>query len=122
MIIDTSAIISLAFNEPTADWVEQQIARADRVLMSTVNLAETLIVLRARKSSVYDQLRFDLFNAGFQFVAPDAAQAEIAANARSMFPLNFGDCFAYALAKSTGLPLLTLDADFRKTDILVVSP
>jgi uncharacterized protein with PIN domain len=55
-------------------------------------------------------------------VAPSPRQAEIAAVARLRFPLNLGDCFAYALARDEDCPLLTLDRDFRRTDITVISP
>lgn len=54
------------------------------------------------------------------YVAPDARTALVAAHARNSLPLSFGDCFAYALAKMTREPLLTLDTDFAKTDIALV--
>lgn len=57
-----------------------------------------------------------------RFVPPTRAQAEIAASARLRFPLNLGDCFAYALAKDEGLPLLTLNRDFRNTDVELILP
>ena len=57
-----------------------------------------------------------------RFIPPDREQAELAAEARLRFPLNFGDCFAYALARSTGLPPLTLDSDFRALDVPVILP
>jgi ribonuclease VapC len=75
----------------------------------------------------YNGLRdFDLFiaAAGIELVAVDADQAQIAREAfrrygkgRSPAGLNYGDCFSYALAKATGLPLLFKGADFARTDI-----
>ena len=57
-----------------------------------------------------------------RIVGPTRRQAEMAAAARLRFPLNLGDCFAYALAMDEDCPLLTLDKDFRSTDIRVVLP
>jgi hypothetical protein len=66
--------------------------------MSTVNLAEALIRIRDRQPQRADELSAHLLNSGIRFIAPDEAQAAIAARARHAFPLNLGDCFAYALA------------------------
>jgi ribonuclease VapC len=69
---------------------------------------------------------FDLFlaAAGIEIVPVDADQAEIARQAfrnygkgRNPAGLNYGDCFSYALAKTTGLPLLFKGDDFSQTDI-----
>jgi len=122
MILDTSAVLSIAFREPSVTRVLAEVSRASRVLMSTVNLTETLIIFRHRKPETFAELFAELLASGVQFIPPDQAQAQLAADARLRYPLNFGDCFAYALAKSTGLPLLTLDVDFRKSDIEVLSP
>jgi ribonuclease VapC len=122
MILDTSAVLAIAFREPAAAWVIQEVSRAQRVLMSTVNLTETLILFRQRKPDTFAELFDELLASGVQFIPPDRAQAELAAQARLRFPLNFGDCFAYALAQSCNLPLLTLDRDFRSTDLTVILP
>lgn len=50
------------------------------------------------------------------------AEALILIADRLRYPLNLGDCFAYALAKQEDCPLLTLDRDFRNTDIEVILP
>lgn len=122
MVIDSSAILSIYFDEPIADWVSAQLRSADRLLMSTVNLAEVLMRLRDQDHSTADVLQQRLLAERIEFVAPDAAQAVLAAEARLRFPLNFGDCFAYAVAKTQNVPLLTLDRDFRSTDISVILP
>lgn len=122
LVLDTSPLIALYLGEPTADWVARQIATAQRHVMSTVNLAECLIILRKRRPESADALAHRLLASSIDFVAPDAAQAAIAADARHRLPLNLGDCFAYALAKSHDLPLLTLDADFRHADVAVLLP
>src|SRR2546423_983131 len=108
MVVDTSAILAIAFAEPTAAWVAQQIADADRVLMGPGIRRETSLRFRARAPAQADGFQAEWLATGISFVAPDAAQAIIAARARLTFPLNLGDCFAYALAKAEDLPLLTL--------------
>ncbi len=100
MILDTSAVLAVAFRERSAAWVLDEISRAGRVLMSTVNLTETLIVFRQRKPETFAEMFDELLASGVQFIPPDRAQAELAASARLQYPLNFGDCFAYALAKT----------------------
>ncbi len=122
MILDTSAVLAIAFGEPYATWVFDEVVRSHQLLMSTVNLTETLIIFRQRKPETFTELFDELLASGVQFIPPDRAQAELAAAARLQYPLNFGDCFAYALAKTQNLPLLTLDRDFRSTDIAVILP
>ena len=90
--------------------------------MSTVNYVEVLIVVGDRSPRRVDEVRELINSSEIQIVPPTRHQAELAASARSRFPLNMGDCFAYALAKDEDCPLLTLDRDFRNTDITVVLP
>ena len=123
MIVDSSLLLSILFAEPTAPWAEAQLsAHAGELMMSTVNLTEVLIRLRDRRPDNLAQLENQLLNSGIRFVAPDVEQARLAAEARLKFPLNLGDCFAYALAKTSNLSLLTLDQDFRSADVPVVLP
>jgi ribonuclease VapC len=122
LVLDTSPLIALYVGEPSAAWVNDQLNATERLLMSTVNLTECLIILRQRKPTEADALAQQLLTSSIEFIPPDAAQASIAAAARLQFPPNLGDCFAYALAKVQDVPLLTLDGDFRSTDINVVLP
>ena len=123
MVVDTSAILALFLGEPAAPWVAGQLAaHAPALRMSTVNLTEALIRLRDLQPDLFDDLEDRLLGSGIRFVPPDAAQARIAASARLRFPLNLGDCFAYALGVVEAVPILTLDADFRATDHAVVGP
>ncbi len=123
MVIDTSILIAVLFNEADAPWALDQLqqSRGD-LAMSTVNLAEVLILCEDRQPKLLPTLREMLVSSSIRFVPPSTTQAAIAASARVRYPLNLGDCFAYALAKEEGLPLLTLDRDFRKTDLPVVLP
>ncbi len=90
--------------------------------MSTVNLTEVLIRLRDRQPEQAAELEERLLASGIRFVAPDVKQARIAAEARLLYPLNLGDCFAYALATTENCPLLTLDGDFRSLPCVVLIP
>lgn len=90
--------------------------------MSTVNYAEALILIRDRQPQLFHEIREAIQASSIRLVAPTPEQAEIAAAARSRYPLNLGDCFAYALAKYEECPVLTLDRDFRRTDVRVVLP
>ncbi len=123
MVVDTSALLAVFFAEPHGPWVVSQLnTHWGELKMSTVNLTETLILLRDRQPTAYDALEERLFQSGIAFVAPDASQTLEAARARLRFPLNLGDCFAYALARQENCPILTLDRDFRSVDIPVLIP
>mgnify|MGYP000511511829 CR=1 FL=1 len=123
MILDTSILLAIYFNEPMGLWALDQLERAGEPLqMSTVNLTETLILLRDRNKSGFAKLRERLFQEPIKYVPPSTSQAQIAAEARLKFPINLGDCFAYALAHESKEALITLDEDFIKTDITVLIP
>ena len=95
---------------------------ADRLLMSTVNYAEALILIQDRQPHLFAELRDALQSSSIRLVAPTPEHAETAAAARLRYPLNLGDCFAYALARHEDVPLLTLDRDFRRTGLKLVLP
>lgn len=123
MVVDTSIILAVYFNEPHADWASEQLSRnAGQLRMSTVNLAEALIRIRDRQPTLADALEAQLLSSGIRFIAPDESQAQLAARARLQFPLNLGDCFAYALARVERCPILALDQDFRSLDVAVILP
>lgn len=124
MVVDTSAALAIYFGEPGGQWCVKTIdASQEDLWMCTVNLAECLIIAEDRSGSQgAAQIRADMEARRMNFVSPDAEMAVIAAQARHRFPLNLGDCFAYALAKTKGEALVTLDRDFRATDIDVRLP
>jgi len=125
VIIDTSAIIAILSDEPERHSFNEAIEQADVRLMSTATFVEASMVIESCRG--YDGLRdFDLLmaTAAIELVAVDTEQAHIARQAFRQYgkrqhkaALNFGDCFAYALSKTTGLPLLFKGKDFSKTDI-----
>ena len=123
MLIDTSALLSLFFNEKHGTWVEDQLEKHhDSLRMSTVNLAEVLILVKDRQPQLFEKIRTELLSSSIRFVPPTVAQAEKAAKARLEYPINLGDCFAYALAMEEGCPILTLDKGFKKTDATLLMP
>jgi ribonuclease VapC len=123
VVVDTGALLAVVFHEETGRWVMDRLAEAQRgLVMSTVNYAEALILIRDRQPAHADRICEELRAASIRFVPPSSEQAEIAAAARLRFPLNLGDCFAYALAKVEDRPLLTLDRDFRNVDLEVLLP
>src|SRR5437764_188568 len=120
MVIDTSALVAILLDEPERHRFNQQIA-ADAVrLLSAVTLVETAIVLTSRKGP-RAQAELDLYvvKAALEIVPVRAEHAAIACDAYRLYGkgrhpagLNFGDVFAYALAKATGEPLLFKGQDF----------
>jgi ribonuclease VapC len=123
MVVDTSALLAIFFAEPHGEWVAARLAEhASELRMSTVNLTETLIRVRDRQPRDFGEIEAQLLGSGIRFIPPDVQQARIAAEARLRYPLNLGDCFAYALASVEDCPILALDGDFRSTDRPVLSP
>jgi ribonuclease VapC len=123
MVVDTSALLAIVFNEPSGLWVLDQLLENEQDLqMSTVNYAEALILIANRQSHMLAEIRDHVAFTSIRMIPPTETHAELAASARSKYPLNLGDCFAYALAKSEEAPLITLDRDFRKTDLKVIFP
>lgn len=123
MVVDTSVVLAIFFGERHAAWAADQLdRRRGDLLMSTVNLSEALIRIQDRQPRDFARLERELLSGGFRFVPPDVEQARIAAAARLRFPLNLGDCFAYALARQQGHAILTIDPDFRCVDCKVEMP
>jgi ribonuclease VapC len=126
IVVDTSAIVAIAFAEPEREAFLAVLAGTDRALISTVSVLEARMVVHGRRGQRAVVLVDDLL-AGtiFQAEAPgraetDAAYAAFVAYGRgSGHPaaLNFGDVFSYALAKTRALPLLYKGDDFAMTDI-----
>jgi ribonuclease VapC len=125
VILDTSALLAILFEEAEAEDYRRAIADAERCLMSTANFFETSMVLEGL-TGVASGHELDSFIEGapIQLIAVTAAHAQAARRAWRQFgkgnhpaALNFGDCFSYALAKETREPLLFKGNDFALTDI-----
>jgi ribonuclease VapC len=127
VVIDTSALLAIFLAEPERKPFLDSIFQAETRMISAASVLETGIVLESRRGESAGR-EFDLFlvRANLQIVSLDSEQVEIARSAwrkygkgRHPAGLNFGDCFAYALAKFTGEPLLAKGNDFAATDIEV---
>lgn len=125
MVIDTSAILAIALNEPDAALYEQCIVADSVRMISAATLLEVAMVLETRLGEAAGR-EFDLWllKAAVDIVAVDADQIEVARRAWRRFGkgrhpagLNYGDCFSYALAFTRAEPLLYKGGDFSKTDI-----
>ena len=128
MVLDSSALLAVLFDEPQRRALTVSIERDPRRLMSSGNVLESALVAEARRGEPAGrELDLLLHRAEVQIVPVDAEHVEIARSAwrrygkaRDPAGLNFGDCFAYALAAASGEPLLFTGEDFRRTDIAVV--
>jgi ribonuclease VapC len=133
IVIDSSAIVAILWNEPQADALAERIAAepAGARRMSVASYLEVGAVLagrrvRERLQAIADLDAF-LADLGVTLEPIDEAQGRVALRARIEHrrgmghggPLNFGDCFSYALAKALDAPLLFIGEDFSATDIAV---
>ncbi|HXH06463.1 MAG TPA: type II toxin-antitoxin system VapC family toxin [Vicinamibacterales bacterium] len=125
MVIDTSALVAILQGAPNRRSLLEAIEAADTRRMSVASFVETSIVIEARYGAegLRDLDRF-IHLAGIELVPVDAEQGQLARAAFSRFgkgrhpaALNFGDCFAYALAMVLGEPLLFTGEDFARTDV-----
>ncbi len=125
MIVDSSALLAILLGAPEAPALLDALVDADHPRMSVANWLEVAMLIEERGGRLAS-LRFDEFfrAAGIELIPVDAAQAAAARTAwrhfgrhRHSARLNFGDCFAYALAKETAEKLLFQGEDFARTDI-----
>ena len=127
MIVDSSAIVAILKDEPEADHFHIALAEASAVAMSTASYVETSIVIdRLANPGLSQRLDDLLANYSVTLVSFSESQAHLARAAYREFGkhsghaarLNLGDCFAYALAKERGEPLLFKGDDFAQTDVV----
>lgn len=127
MIIDTSALVAILEQEPAADRIARAIATAPDRMLSAANLVEVSMVMQARRGDEGSRdLDLLLAKLKIEIMPFTAKQADIARRAfrrygrgRHSAKLNFGDCFAYALANDESAPLLFKGGDFAQTDAAV---
>jgi ribonuclease VapC len=125
MIIDTSAVLAILLDEDDSARFADAIARADQRAMSAASFLEAGIVIDNQLGPAAGRQLDALLQRAQVEVAPvTPEQAEIARQAYSDYGkghhparLNFGDCFAYALAKVTNRALLFKGDDFSRTDV-----
>lgn len=126
MVLDTSAVIAFLCGEPEADRIEDVLDGAPELHMSAFNAFECRTVLHVRFGPrAAADFELFLFRAGVVVEPFDVEQVDLAFAAYRRFGkgtghparLNLGDCAAYALAGSLGLPLLFKGEDFARTDV-----
>jgi ribonuclease VapC len=126
MILDSSPLVAILTGEPDAELYIQAISRASRCRISAGNFIELSIVVESQfPVEVLRQCDALFRRVGIVIEPVTVEHAHLARQAfhdfgkgRHPAGLNFGDCFAYALAKHTGEPLLFKGNDFRQTDIV----
>ncbi len=129
MVIETSAVLAILLREPEAEDFAAAIEKASPRLLSAASPLEASVVIEVRKGDEGGRdLDLFIYRSGIEVVAVDAPQAEAARRGCRRFgkgrhpaALNYGDCFAYALAKVTGSDLLFAGEDFARTDITAAS-
>jgi len=125
VIVDSSVLIAILRNEPDAAAIAEALQQASILRVSAITFVEAAVVADNDRNPVLSR-RFDtLIRDAQMLVEPvTVTQVEIARQAyrdfgkgRHKAGLNFGDCFAYALAKTLGEPLLFKGDDFKHTDL-----
>ena len=125
MVVDSSALLAIMFLEPEAQRFTALIQASQAPLLSAANFLEASILIESRRGIANRDL-FDAFVAesGMRLQPVTHGQVLLARDAYRRFGkgnhpagLNFGDCFAYALAKERDVPLLFKGDDFALTDV-----
>jgi ribonuclease VapC len=125
MVIDTSALIAILLRESDYVVYREALVNAPRLVLSAANRFEAAMVITMRNGAAgRAELEALLESLDVEIYPVDANLARLAYEAWLRFgkgrhpaALNFGDCFAYALAKQAGEPLLFKGNDFSRTDI-----
>lgn len=128
MFVDASALVAILTDEPDAELLEERLGRSNPRLTSAVGVYETVLAvgrkfgwdLAAAEASVQRFLAESSIT--IVLIGPEEARAALDAHARfgkGRHPaqLNMGDCFAYACARTHGVPLLYKGGDFSLTDV-----
>jgi ribonuclease VapC len=131
VIVDSSALVAILRDEPDAAVYAAAIENASECHISAATLLETAIVIDGYRDPIVSRRLDDLLREARIVIEPvTESQARIARQAYRDYGrgsghparLNFGDCFAYALARERGEPLLFKGDDFRHTDIRPARP
>ena len=126
MIVDSSAVVGILDDEPEAEALGDALVAARNRRMSAATLVELYIVIDGKRDPVRSARLDELLQrSDMEIIDVTAEHARIARGAYRDFGrgsghparLNFGDCFAYALARATGEPLLFKGDDFGHTDL-----
>ena len=120
--VDTSALMAILLDDPQADACASALEGDNHPVISAATVAEALIV--APRRNVADEMERLIEDLGFEIVNVTPASARRVADSYGKWGkglhaagLNFGDCFAYEVAKEHRCPLLFVGADFARTDV-----
>jgi ribonuclease VapC len=126
MIVDTSALLAVLLGEPDDQAIARIIADAPSRAMSAASYVELTMVALSRRGTTRAEIDGKLDDWQIEVAPVTTGQAHLAADAfarygkgRDPAALNFGDCFAYALARERNEPLLFKGDDFGRTDVAV---
>lgn len=126
IVVDSSAVLAILLDESDAQRYAAALESASVCVISAASVIEIGVVLLSQNAAkAIPTLRGFLESTRIEVEAVPAAQIDLALAAYERFGkrrghparLNFGDCFSYALAKTTGAPLLFKGDDFAQTDI-----
>lgn len=125
MIVDSSALVAIALAQPNARDLLTALITGPSPRISAANLLETYMVIDRRSEQARTVLQEAVTPIGIVVEPVTEAQVEIARDAWRQYGkgsghparLNYGDCFAYALARQLNEPLLFVGNDFAQTDI-----
>lgn len=126
LVVDSSAVIAILRQERGAQAFADAMQNAARLQISAANYVEAAVVIDSEKDPVASRRLDELLQrANMEIASITANQAHIAREAYRNFgrgsghpaKLNFGDCFAYALAVTAGAPLLSKGDEFRKAGV-----
>ena len=122
---DTSALMAVLLDEPETEVCVEALSTSDRIVISAGTVAEALIV--AERRSLGAEMAGLVDGLGLEIVSVSLAVARRVAESYALWGkgvhpagLNFGDCFAYEVARTRDCPLLYVGDDFARTDIASV--
>ena len=122
IVVDSSALIAILQGEPVAERCSDVLAANERLLIAAPILTETIILAGARDltealAKLLDSLPIEVLALTEERACAAGREYLRWGTGRHPAKLNFDDCFAYALAKEHGCPLLFVGDDFAKTDV-----
>jgi len=128
VVIDTSAILAILFDEPEAEAFSIAVQQESVRLVSAATVLESALVLQKRSGDkapqvldrVIRELPVEIRGVDLEQLKWARYALETYGRGRHPARLNFGECFSYALAKATGEPLLFKGNDFSRTDLTAV--
>ena len=128
VVVDTSALVAIMLGEADREWILDRLHTAERRVIAAPTVVELGIVLEARAPAAAGIAKRVVRDARIDVESFDADLAERAVDAWRRFgkgrhpaALNLGDCFTYALAERSGLPILCTGTDFARTDLPIVN-